>query len=85
LGRINCKSKEPNVPWQIALSDVILDGFIKWYHEMLAHTGMNRTEDTINTHFYNPKIREHMIVFCSKYDACQRYKANNRGYGLLPP
>jgi transposase InsO family protein len=77
--------KEPNVPWRIALPDAILDRFIKWYHETLAHTGMNRTEDTINTHFYNPKIRERMIALCSKCDACQRYKANNRGYGLLPP
>eukprot|EP00978_Attheya_sp_CCMP212_P022036 scaffold65111_cov48-Attheya_sp.AAC.1 len=42
--------KEPNVPWQIALHDAILDQFIK-----------------------------------GKCDACQRYKANNRSYGHLPP
>eukprot|EP00978_Attheya_sp_CCMP212_P029762 scaffold106883_cov35-Attheya_sp.AAC.1 len=46
---------------------------------------MNRTEDTINTHFYHPKIRERVIALCSKCDACQRYKANNRGYGHPPP
>jgi hypothetical protein len=45
---------------------------------------MNRTEDTINTHFYHPKIRERVIELCSTCDACQRYKINNRGYGHLP-
>eukprot|EP00978_Attheya_sp_CCMP212_P046560 scaffold399260_cov63-Attheya_sp.AAC.2 len=46
---------------------------------------MNQTEDTINTHFYHPKIRERVITLCSKCDACQQYKANNRGYGHPPP
>eukprot|EP00978_Attheya_sp_CCMP212_P025289 scaffold80992_cov27-Attheya_sp.AAC.1 len=76
--------KEPNVNWRIALPDAILDHFIKWYHETV-HIGMNQTEDTINTHFYHPKIREREIALCSKCDACQRYKANNRGYGHPPP
>eukprot|EP00978_Attheya_sp_CCMP212_P034949 scaffold149608_cov54-Attheya_sp.AAC.1 len=35
--------------------------------------------------FYHPKIRERAIALCSKCDACQRYKANNRGYGHPPP
>eukprot|EP00978_Attheya_sp_CCMP212_P001210 scaffold2532_cov42-Attheya_sp.AAC.2 len=77
--------KEPNVPWQIALPDAILDRFIKWYHKTLVHIGMNRTEDTINAHFYHPKIRERVIALCSKCDACQQYKANNRGHGHPPP
>eukprot|EP00978_Attheya_sp_CCMP212_P022258 scaffold66137_cov65-Attheya_sp.AAC.3 len=46
---------------------------------------MNPTKDTINTHFYHPKIWERAIALCSKCDACQQYKANNHGYGHLPP
>eukprot|EP00978_Attheya_sp_CCMP212_P001024 scaffold2113_cov63-Attheya_sp.AAC.6 len=46
---------------------------------------MSRTEDTINTHFYHPKIWERVITLCSKYDTCQQYKANTRDYGHLPP
>eukprot|EP00978_Attheya_sp_CCMP212_P010435 scaffold25289_cov46-Attheya_sp.AAC.4 len=63
--------KEPNVPWQIALPDVILDRFMKWYHETLVHIGMNQTEDTLNMHIYHPKIWERVIALCSKCDACQ--------------
>eukprot|EP00978_Attheya_sp_CCMP212_P022588 scaffold67602_cov45-Attheya_sp.AAC.1 len=39
------RQPEPNVPWRIALSDAILDCFIKCYHETLVHIGMNRTKD----------------------------------------
>jgi transposase InsO family protein len=77
--------REPNIPWRIAVPDAMLDRLITWYHQTLVHTGMNRTEDTINTHFYHPKIRERIIELCSTCDACQRYKINNRGYGHLPP
>jgi hypothetical protein len=31
---------------------------IQWYHYLLCHPNINRTEETIGQHFYLPKMRE---------------------------
>ena len=39
---------------------------IDWYHTVLCHPGINRTEETISQHLYWPKMRDQSITcFCN--------------------
>ena len=58
---------------------------IEWYHTMLLHPGINRTEQTIYQHFTWPTLRKDVTKFVSTCDRCQRYKKQKKKYGYLPP
>ena len=57
---------------------------IKWYHEMLVHPGINRTEYAIRQHFTWPKLHEDVERLCKKCHTCQLTKRNKKNYGHLP-
>jgi len=57
---------------------------IHWYHSMLCHPGINRTEETIGQHFYWPKMREQITTDVSSCTVCQTQKKQTKKYGLLP-
>ena len=63
----------------------MLDDIILWYHQALNHIGMKRLEDTINAHFWHPRLQARVKQLISKCDACQRYKLNRHSYSHLPP
>ena len=56
-----------------------------WYHTMLCHPGINRTEETIAQHLWWPRVREDIRKFCSKCAVCQKNKRDQRKFGHLPP
>ena len=58
---------------------------VKWYHEMLLHPGLNRTEETIRQHFYWKDLRDHVKDIVSRCPTCQLTKKKHLKYGLLPP
>ncbi len=44
--------------WRICVSDEMLPQLIKWYHAAMTHVeGMSRLEDTLNTHFFHPRLQ----------------------------
>jgi hypothetical protein len=56
---------------------------IQWYHYLLCHPGINRTEETISQHFYWPKMRDHIMNDVSTCAICQTHKKQSKKYGLL--
>ena len=60
------------------------NSIVKWYHEILCHAGMNRTEETIRQHYTFPNLREKCKEHIMKCDTCQRYKKQKKKYGFLP-
>eukprot|EP00980_Cylindrotheca_fusiformis_P020525 scaffold7585_cov72-Cylindrotheca_fusiformis.AAC.2 len=58
---------------------------IKWYHEVLMHPGLNRTEQTIRMHFTWPKLRSDVEKICKHCRTCQLAKKTRIKYGYLPP
>ena len=56
----------------------------EWYHEILCHPGMTRTEETIRQHFWWKTLRDDVHRLCSQCDTCQRTKRINSKYGHLP-
>jgi hypothetical protein len=57
---------------------------IQWYHYLLCHLGINRTEETIGQHFYWPKMREQIMNDIWTCAICQTQKKQSKKYGLLP-
>jgi len=57
---------------------------IQWYHYLLCHPGINRTEETIGRHFYWPKMRDQITNDVSTCVVCQTQKKQIKKYGLLP-
>jgi len=57
---------------------------IQWYHFLLCHPGINRTEETISQHFYWPKMRDQITNDVLTCAVCQKQKKQVRKYGLLP-
>ena len=56
-----------------------------WYHTVLCHPGINRTEETIGQHLWWPKMRNHITNYVSTCAVCQRNKRKQKKYGPLPP
>ncbi len=48
----------------------------------MGHPGEKRLRDTLNQHYYHPKLCYHIEKL--KCKDCQKYKLAGRGYGLLP-
>jgi hypothetical protein len=57
---------------------------VQWYHYLLCHPSINRTEETIGQHFYWLKMREQIMSEVSTYAICQTEKKQSKKYGLLP-
>ena len=58
---------------------------IDWYHTVLCHPGMNRTEETISQHLWWPKMREQITNYVRACPTCQLNKHKYKHYGHLPP
>ena len=58
---------------------------IDWYHTVLCHPGINRTEESISQHLYWPKMRDHITNYVKTCPTCQRNKRKVKKYGFLPP
>jgi Integrase zinc binding domain len=65
---------------QLALQERI----VAWYHEYLAHPGINRTELTIRQLFTWPRLKYHVQKYCSTCRICQTVKSQRKLYGHLP-
>jgi cleavage and polyadenylation specificity factor subunit 1 len=58
---------------------------IDWYHTVLCHPGINRTEETIAQHLWWPAMRDQITTFVQACPACQKNKRKQKKYGHLPP
>ena len=47
---------------------------ISWYHTLLCHPGINRTEESISQHLWWPKMRSHITNYVKACPTCQRNK-----------
>ena len=70
---------------KIAIAKQQQQEVIDWYHNFLAHPGINRTEETIAQHLWWPGMRDHITKTVSKCDSCQRNKRRQKKYGTVPP
>jgi hypothetical protein len=43
---------------EIVIPTSLTKQIVQWYHYLLCHPSINRTEETIGQHFYWPKMRE---------------------------
>jgi hypothetical protein len=55
---------------------------VKWFHQVMGHSGEKRFQETLSQHYHHPKLRYHIEKL--KCKDCQKYKSEGRGYGLLP-
>jgi hypothetical protein len=46
---------------KIVVPTSLMKWIVQWYHYLLCHPGINRTEETISQHFYRPKMREQIM------------------------
>ena len=58
---------------------------IDWYHTVLCHPGINRTEESISQHLFWPKMREQITNYVQVCPTCQKNKRKVKKYGYLPP
>ena len=72
--------------WRIALSDAMLPLLIKWYHNTTAHAmGISRLINTIERHFYHPKLKNETKRIIGACTVCQKNKTGSLQYGTLAP
>ena len=76
--KLICKNNKIVIPQPLRLR------ITEWYHEMLSHPGMNRTEETIRQHFWWPKMREMINEYVEKCNICQRFKSRKSIMGGYP-
>ena len=57
---------------------------VKWYHEILCHPGVTRTEMTINRHFTWTNLKKTVQTVCANCETCKRTKRRTSKYGKLP-
>ncbi len=55
---------------------------VKRFYQVMGHPGEKRLEETLNQHYYHPRLRYHIDKL--KFKDCQKHKLAGRGYGLLP-
>ena len=58
---------------------------LQWYHEMLRHPGIERTEQTIRQHLIWPGLSADVATHVAACVQCQRCKKARKKYGHLPP
>jgi hypothetical protein len=85
-GGDSSRSKLPLITYneRIVVPKTIQADLLKWYHEVLCHPGMNRTEETIRQNFTWRNLRDDVQKFCKTCDVCQRTKRDTKNYGHLP-
>ena len=69
---------------KIALPPSLQQKTIDWYHQILCHPGITRTEATIRQHFDWKGLRTMVLATCKKCELCQKAKVTNQKYGKLP-
>ena len=70
---------------KIVIPKLLQRHVIDWYHTMLCHPGINRTEESISQHLWWPKMREQITSYVQCCPVCQRSKRKHKKYGILPP
>ena len=70
---------------RITVPKTLQKRILNWYHEILMHPGINRTELTIRQHFTWPKLHAEVEEVCKKCTTCQLTKKTKQKYGHLPP
>ena len=58
---------------------------IDWYHTVLCHPGINRTEESIAQHLFWQQSREQITKYVQTCPICQKNKKKVKKYGWLPP
>jgi hypothetical protein len=57
---------------------------LRWFHQLLMHSGSTSMLQTMNKHFTFPKMRSTIEDFVKRCDTCQRTKSSSARDGLLP-
>jgi transposase InsO family protein len=58
---------------------------IDWYHTVLCHPGINRTEESIGQHLFWNKSRDQITNHVQQCPTCQMTKRKVKKFGWLPP
>jgi hypothetical protein len=69
---------------KIVIPTSLTKQIVQWYHYLLCHPSINRTEETIGQHFYRPKMRDQVTNDVLTCAICQTQKKQSKKYGLLP-
>ena len=70
---------------KIVIPKMLQKHVIDWYHTVLFHPGINRTEETISQHLWWPKMRDQITKYYQACPTCQKNKRKHKMYGHLPP
>ena len=70
---------------KIVIPKMLQKHVIDWYHTVLCHPGINRTEETISQHLWWPKMRDQITKYVQACPTCQKNKRKQKMYGHLPP
>jgi hypothetical protein len=58
---IICSKKDSTQPnWRIALPKSMVVDTIKWFPQVMGHPGEKRLHETLNQHYYHPKLCYHI-------------------------
>ncbi len=58
---IICYKKDPTQPnWKIVLPESMVVDTVKWFHQVMGHPGEKRLQETLNQHYYHPRLCYHM-------------------------
>jgi hypothetical protein len=75
---IICYKKDPTQPnWKIALPELMVVDTVKWFHQVMGHSGEKRLQDTLNQRYHRPELRYHINEL--KCKDCQKYKLAGHG------
>ena len=70
---------------RIVVPKILQKHVIDWYHTVLCHPGIKRTNETIAQHLYWPTMHEQIQNFVQACPNCQKNKQKQTRYGHLPP
>ena len=70
---------------KIVVPKALQQHVIDWYHTVLCHPGINRTEESIAQHLYWSKMRDEITNYVKVCPTCQKNKRKVKKYGRLPP
>jgi hypothetical protein len=58
---IICYKKDPTQPnWKIALPESMVVDTVKWFHQVMGHSGEKRLREMLNQCYYHPRLRYHI-------------------------
>jgi len=76
--KLICKNGKIVVPKSLQVR------IVEWYHTVLCHPGMTRTEESIRQHFTWQNLQRDVREYCQKCHTCQITKRDTKNYGHLP-